>query len=233
MAREPKERKPWDRSKGETRKAYEAFLAYRDLGPSRTLLGAAAALSKSGALMAGWSKKWGWVDRVACYEEFTRAESEHIAFERRVEEQLREQEDRERQRKTRLGGARMMRTVATTVAMELGAALQAGEHRQQVTCQKCGAVVSTDRLSNLIALAGKAALMFNTGANHERLEEKEPTEIVATQVSLSESSLDNILRGFAEIVRDSVAPAHWDEVGEKIDGMLESVLRGEGGNGNL
>ena len=45
------ERKPWDRRKGETRKAYEAFLCYRDMGDSRRLVDVGEKLGKSEALM--------------------------------------------------------------------------------------------------------------------------------------------------------------------------------------
>ena len=99
------ERKPWDRCKGETRKAYEAFLCYRDMGDSRRLVDVGEKLGKSEALMERWSFKWGWVDRVAAYEEGVRAEAEHRLFEAQVDEQLAAIAETLRQSKLRLQAA--------------------------------------------------------------------------------------------------------------------------------
>lgn len=64
---------PWDRishpeggSSSESRKAYAAFLAYRDLGPERSLEKAVLAYTGSKGRLAkwkAWSVKWNWVGR--------------------------------------------------------------------------------------------------------------------------------------------------------------------------
>jgi len=220
------ERKPWERQKNETRKAYEAFLAYRDMGLPRTLVAVGKALGKSTTWMTVWSAKWSWVDRVAAYEESVRAEAEHQAFERRIKEQLEEQEEREKQRKTRLGGARILRTVATTAATELGLALQAGEHKQTLTCPKCGEAIGTDRLMKLAAIARQIAPMFDKGAMHERLEEKEPTAIVETRLTRSQE-----LR-LAEWVRDYAPQTRWDEAAEAVDAIFSVNGKAEAADGS-
>ena len=58
----------WFRQKGESRKAYEAFAIYRDLGAARTLAKVATHLGKSIDLIKCWSARWEWVDRAASFD---------------------------------------------------------------------------------------------------------------------------------------------------------------------
>jgi hypothetical protein len=58
-------RYPWERQFNESRKAFEAFCAYRDMGPARSSEKVARELSKSAQLIRRWSAKWNWVERVA------------------------------------------------------------------------------------------------------------------------------------------------------------------------
>jgi CRP-like cAMP-binding protein len=64
----PPTTQPWDRQPRETEPAYEAFLAYRDLGSGRSLAKVGAGLGKSEALMERWSSRWGWVERARAYD---------------------------------------------------------------------------------------------------------------------------------------------------------------------
>ena len=58
----------WDRNRGETQKAYNAFCIYRDQGLERTLRSTAKHLGKSFTLISRWSIVWNWVRRVNDYE---------------------------------------------------------------------------------------------------------------------------------------------------------------------
>ena len=58
----------WYRLKGESRKAYEAFAVYRDLGAARSQAKVAERLGKSLELMKRWSAKHEWVDRAASFD---------------------------------------------------------------------------------------------------------------------------------------------------------------------
>ncbi len=66
-ARDSSTRFPWERQFNESRKAFEAFTVYRDMGPSRSQEKVARELGKSAQLMARWSVKWSWVDRVEAW----------------------------------------------------------------------------------------------------------------------------------------------------------------------
>ena len=61
--------KPWERLEKETDPAWQAFCAYRDLGPNRSTAKAARLVGKSKKLMDGWSSKHEWVRRVRAWED--------------------------------------------------------------------------------------------------------------------------------------------------------------------
>lgn len=58
----------WERLKGETLKAFEAFGLYRDLGAERATTKVASELKKNKSLIDRWSSQWRWVERVRLYE---------------------------------------------------------------------------------------------------------------------------------------------------------------------
>lgn len=60
--------KPWERQKGESEKAYEAFAIYRDMGEKRTLTAVAEKLQKSCTLIRRWKATWEWQERVRAYD---------------------------------------------------------------------------------------------------------------------------------------------------------------------
>lgn len=60
--------KPWERQKGESAQAYEAFVTYRDMGSERSLQAVSQRLSKSIPLIKRWSREKKWVERVRAYD---------------------------------------------------------------------------------------------------------------------------------------------------------------------
>lgn len=60
--------KPWKRQKGESDKAYEAFVTYRDMGTDRSIRAVAQKLAKSRTQIGKWSSGWEWTERVRAYD---------------------------------------------------------------------------------------------------------------------------------------------------------------------
>jgi len=76
--------KPWERQKGESEKAFEAFAAYRDLGEKRTISAVVKKLQKSRSLIDRWKERWNWLERVREYDnELERAAKEKVVKERK------------------------------------------------------------------------------------------------------------------------------------------------------
>ena len=67
--------KPWERQDGETSKAYEAFCAYRDMGPDRSLRKVSQILNKSVTTLTKWSTPNNWLERCQAWDD----EQERIA----------------------------------------------------------------------------------------------------------------------------------------------------------
>lgn len=73
---------PWERQKGESPKAFEAFSKYRDLGASRSCRKVAEELGKSNGLIERWSRNHDWQKRVSAWD----AEQDRIARQQNTEE---------------------------------------------------------------------------------------------------------------------------------------------------
>ena len=76
---------PWERKPKESAPAYEAFSAYRDMGPERALRAVAQQLGKSRALIERWSRNWGWQDRVRAYDDSIQRDAQAAAYKKAVE----------------------------------------------------------------------------------------------------------------------------------------------------
>lgn len=59
---------PWDRQDAESPAAFEAFAAYRDFGPARSITKVAQQLGKSRPLMGRWSRAHAWVMRAQAWD---------------------------------------------------------------------------------------------------------------------------------------------------------------------
>lgn len=82
------ERQPWERREKESPKAYAALCSYRDLGPTRSVEKAFAALNpgkkRSGrpAEWYVWSRRFEWVARVNAWDEYQRGVEDTARLER-------------------------------------------------------------------------------------------------------------------------------------------------------
>ncbi len=61
-------RNPWERQKGETGPAWEAFTVYRTMGATRTFAAVSRELGKSDTLIRRWGKVWRWPERVELWD---------------------------------------------------------------------------------------------------------------------------------------------------------------------
>lgn len=77
--------KPWERQKGESEKAFEAFAAYRDMGEKRTFTAVADKLQKSCTLIRRWKVQWDWEERVRAYDNELEKEAKAKAVKARKE----------------------------------------------------------------------------------------------------------------------------------------------------
>ena len=69
----------WEQREREGAEAYEAFLAFRDSGPKRTVKGVAEALGKSRSLVAGWACRHDWRRRARAWDRHNRRRDEAVA----------------------------------------------------------------------------------------------------------------------------------------------------------
>lgn len=58
----------YERLEGESAKAFEGFVAYRDMGITRSIREVAEKLGKSRALLERWSSKYNWVERAKVFD---------------------------------------------------------------------------------------------------------------------------------------------------------------------
>ncbi len=78
-----KEQNPWDRVEEEGTKAFEAFCAYRDMGPKRGIRRVAAVLGRPDtykAVLERWSVKYGWVKRSQAWDDFQDKKAQEAAI---------------------------------------------------------------------------------------------------------------------------------------------------------
>lgn len=99
--------KPWERRKGESPLAYQAFVAYRDLGAARTFVAVAAALGKDTSLLRRWARRYDWRDRAWAWDVAQSREAEDALRQQREESlrrQARDADQLQRLAMARLGG---------------------------------------------------------------------------------------------------------------------------------
>lgn len=165
----------WDRQPGETDRAWEAFRAFDDLGPGRTIADAYRTLTgKSDAPRApswwyDWVVAWSWYERI-------RAKESHI-----------EQEVEEREIQARLEARRLRRQVSQALMSTGLMGLQ--RHRERLDA----------RARNDLAPLREYVQAIRDGAEQNRRDwDEEPVQRVQqatalqTVIKLSADDLDNL-----------------------------------------
>lgn len=84
------QRPPWERLPGETKKAYEAFLKFKDLGPNRTLAECCRIVYRGNMnsinQIKRWAKTYAWRERVEVWDAHLRRLADLAAEEATKEE---------------------------------------------------------------------------------------------------------------------------------------------------
>lgn len=70
---------PWERQKGESARAFEAFLVYLQMGPERSQQAVAQRCSKSVSLIRRWSSDNKWVERCRAWDNYLQQEAKKAA----------------------------------------------------------------------------------------------------------------------------------------------------------
>jgi hypothetical protein len=63
------ERKPWDRQPHESKQAFEAFTAYREMGRQQSYTLLSKTLKKNRGMIGLWGSRWNWQARILAWEE--------------------------------------------------------------------------------------------------------------------------------------------------------------------
>lgn len=74
-----KTEQPWERQKGESAQAFEAFSLYLDLGTERSIRAVSQKLGKSKTLIDRWSRTNNWVERCRAWDNHLRREAKRAA----------------------------------------------------------------------------------------------------------------------------------------------------------
>lgn len=108
-------RQLWERQVGESEKAFDAFVKYRDLAERRTLARVAQMLGCSSTNVERWASRWFWTQRTYAYD---------LIEEERFREQMSRDRVAMRRRQIQLGVA--CQSVAAHGVRELQAKVAAG-----------------------------------------------------------------------------------------------------------
>ena len=71
---------PWERQKGESAQAFEAFFLYLEMGGSRSLRAVSQELGKSKTLIDRWSRTYKWVERCRAWDNHLQHEAKKAAI---------------------------------------------------------------------------------------------------------------------------------------------------------
>jgi hypothetical protein len=240
-------RQPWRRLPGEGSRQYAAFVVYRELGHGRSIRKAAEVfLTQEAAKNAPrqrkqqrrflvseipanylrnlasrwrhWAAYWQWVGRCRSYDEYlyNLAQVEREASELRI--RALEIEENEKQAKSRLGAARILRTTGSTLVMMLAEGLQ--EIRRLVSD---GDQQARIQARELLPHLTKIATAISLGMEQERkellLQNLSPQELSSGDRT-EQDNADRREGALLRLLRELAPPDKWEEV-ERVLGELD------------
>ena len=203
----PKVGEEWSRMPGETNKAYEAFVVYRDLGrDNRSLQKTADALGKARTMITQWSSVWQWQLRV---REWDAMQSRALAREReraRVEKADATLQQQETSKSDQLRAARALKQEALRVL-----AFEQDKAAKQAKRQPGGG----DPDAKAVALAAQA---LEKAQNMERIALGLPTDISKTDVTLRDTAKEAL--DMQRMLRDLIIEDLCDDCRKKLRDKL-------------
>lgn len=131
---------PWERQPGETARAFEAFVVYRDMGASRSLKKAGQNLNKAITTLAEWSSKYDWVKRVAAWD----AEQDRIARNEMIAEMTATRKKQRKQaQRMQEKGMELLESISLGDAKlsEIVSLLKAGMEQERIAIGDVGEVI--------------------------------------------------------------------------------------------
>ena len=116
----------WTRMPRESARAHEAAGVYFEMRANRSLAAVSRKLGKSVSLIERWSKRWGWVDRAAAYDDHL-AREEQNAIEKQATERAEEWRRRDEEGSERMYhiGQKILSKVETMLDFPLTSMTQA------------------------------------------------------------------------------------------------------------
>jgi hypothetical protein len=188
-----RERESWEKLKGESYKAWEAFTVYRDMGPTRTLARAGQHLGKGRAIIEEWSAKHHWVDRASDYDEYLDRQQREVM------------EDARR---------KMLETHAEVASTMVAKASQrlTGDPDNNVLA------LNVNRLS-----PQDVARWLELGSKTERLARGEPTEFIRGALYVAPEELSRIAGGLIEIALRHIPEGEQPSFVREVESFASTV----------
>lgn len=200
----PPPKQPTDHIPGESMRAYDAYVNYRDMGPERSLAAVGQKVGKSTTQMSRWSSRYRWLERVALHEEYLdqlRMSTAARIAERNAEELARE---REQERRRKLDDGKRLAEVARQML-----AFPLATRRVEVTDENGVATVTIVEPSKW--RLADAARLQEVAAKEIAMALDEPTERVAVELRHEAEALaaelglplNDVLRLVPDAIRES------------------------------
>jgi len=227
MPDEKRDKQPWERCKGESRKAYDAFCCYRDQDATRTLAAVGKALGKSAALMEQWSARWGWVERAHAWDDHAAAVASDRLLDAQADAKAAENEENLRQQAARLAEARALAataraTVNTAAPVALARLVRAQAQVAELLADPLARPGALDEaIKDAIAALNWATKSMEVAHKLEALALGKATD--RTAVQLDPASVDKL----ADVITRNVPEEKWDTVVEEV----VATMKGERVNG--
>ena len=123
-------RQPWEQQDGESAKAFQAFVTYRDMGAVRSYTKVAQQLHKSRTLIGRWARRWNWQNRVKAWDDHCDEIRRGVELQETIKEMTRRHIEAGRQLEQK--GLQLLSTVRRATAQGAARLVTAGVDIQRL-----------------------------------------------------------------------------------------------------